>query len=203
MKFNTSFMTMRKVLDELYREGIIKSIPGKGIFVENKIVSSEYGSLVGFEGQMSRLGLKSKSMTLEEKLIPATTFLSNALRIPPGSSVVYVHRLRYANSLPMSLYKVYLPHQLCPGILDKGLGTGSLFSILRNIYHLNLVGSRNTVSAKLPDEEAIKYLEIKQPVALLLKEQITYLATGEIIEYSQNLSLGEGFYVQYDEGQVC
>ncbi len=200
--FNTSLMTMRKVLDDLYRRGIIKSIPGKGIFVVQKMVSSEYGSLIGFDGQMARLGLKSSSVTLGEQIIPATALLSNTLHIPPGASVVYVYRLRYANSLPVSLYKVYLPHQLCPGILDIGLGTGSLFSILRNVYHLNLVGSRNTVSALLPDEDAIKYLEIKQPVAMLMKEQITYIDSGEIIEYSQNLSLGTGFYVQYDEGEV-
>jgi GntR family transcriptional regulator len=201
-KFNTSLMTMRKVLDDLYRRGIIKSIPGKGIFVVQKMVSNEYGSLIGFDGQMTRLGLKSSSETLEEKILPATALLSSILHITPGASVVYVYRLRYANSLPVSLYKVYLPHQLCPGILDMGLGAGSLYSILRTVYHLNLVGSRNTVSAILPDEDAIKYLEINQPVAILRKEQITYIDSGEIIEYSQNLSLGNGFYVQYDEGEV-
>ncbi len=32
-EFNTSLMTIRRVLDELNREGLIRSIPGKGIFV--------------------------------------------------------------------------------------------------------------------------------------------------------------------------
>jgi DNA-binding GntR family transcriptional regulator len=64
------------------------------------------------------------------------------------------------------------------------------------------VGSRNTVSAVFPDEEAVKYLDLKEPNALLLKEQITYLDTGEIIEYSRNLTPGDSYCVQYDEGQV-
>jgi len=201
-KYHTSLMTIRKVLDELYREGVIRSIPGKGIFVGNKTLSNEYGTLVGFEAQMARLGLLPQSKTLDAKIITATTMLAQMLKIVPGSPLVYVYRLRYANGIPMSLYKVYLPHQLCPGILDKGLAAGSLYTILRNEYHLHIVGSRNTVSAILPDEESAKYLDLKEPNALLLKEQITYLDTSEIIEYSRNLTPGDSFCVQYDEGQV-
>jgi DNA-binding GntR family transcriptional regulator len=151
---------------------------------------------------MARLGLKPFSKTLEARIIPATTFLAQMLKIQPGSPVVYVYRLRYADGLPMSLYKVYLPHHLCLGILEKGLAEGSLFSILQNEYHLHLVGSRNTASAVLPDAEANKYFQLSEPIALLLREQITYLDTGEIIEYSRNLTPGDSFCVQYDEGQV-
>ncbi len=200
--YNTSLMTIRKVLDELYREGAIRSIPGKGIFVGNKTLSNEYGTLIGFEAQMARLGLHPQSKTLDAKIVTASTMLAQMLKVIPGSPLVYVYRLRFANGTPMSLYKVYLPHLLCPGILDKGLADGSLYSILKYEYHLRIVGSRNTVSAVFPDEEAVKYLDLKEPNALLLKEQITYLDTGEIIEYSRNLTPGDSFCVQYDEGQV-
>lgn len=201
-EFNTSLMTIRRVLDELNREGLIRSIPGKGIFVRQVAKPNEYGSLVGFDTQMARLGLKPYSKTLEARIIPATTFLAQMLNIQPDSPVVYVYRLRYADGIPMSLYKVYLPHDLCPGILEKGLSEGSLFSLLRDEYHMHLVGSRNTASAVLPDLDAKRYFEISEPAALLLREQITYLDTGEIIEYSRNLTPGDGFCVQYDEGQV-
>lgn len=201
-KYNTSLMTIRRVLDELHREGLTRSIPGRGIFVRQKAMPNEYGSLIGFETQMARLGLKPFSKTLEARIIPATIFLAQMLKIQPGSPVVYVYRLRFANDLPMSLYKAYLPHDLCPGILEKGLLEGSLFSILRNEYHMHLIGSRNTASAVLPDSDANKFFKLSEPVALLLREQITYLDTGEIIEYSRNLTPGDSFCIQYDEGQV-
>jgi DNA-binding GntR family transcriptional regulator len=201
-KYHTSLMTIRRVLDELHREGLIRSIPGKGIFVRQIAKPNEYGSLIGFETQMARLGLKPFSKTLEARIIPATTFLAQMLKIQPGSSVVYVYRLRYADGIPMSLYKVYLPHDLCPGILEKGLSEGSLYSILQSEYHMHLVGSRNTASAVLPDADAKKYFELSESIALLLREQITYLDTGEIIEYSRNITPGDSFCVQYDEGRV-
>ena len=118
--YNTSLMTIRRVLDELYREGAIRSIPGKGIFVGNKTLSNEYGTLIGFETQMARLGFHPQSKTLEARIIPASTMLAQMLKVIPGSPVVYVYRLRYADGIPMSLYKVYLPHLLCPAFWKKG-----------------------------------------------------------------------------------
>jgi len=201
-QYHTSQMTMRRVLDELHRVGVIRTTPGKGIYVKQKSKPSDYGSLQGFEVQMARLGMKPCTKTLEAKLITATTYLGQMLRIQPGSPVVYIYRLRYADGNPISLYKVYVPHTLCPGILDTDIANRSLFAVLRDTYKLNLVGSRNTATAVLPDENTRQLLELTDPVALLLREQITFLDTGEIIEYSRNYSRGDMYCVQYDEGQV-
>jgi GntR family transcriptional regulator len=201
-KYKTSLMTMRRVLNDLTREGIIRSIPGKGIYINPKAKPSDYGSLEGFEPQMARLGLKPLTETLEAKTIVATTFLSGILKVREGSQVVYLFRLRYADGNPFSIYKAYIPHHLCPGILGKGLANGSLFNILRKEYGHRLVGSRNTASAVLPDAEAMRLLSLAEPVAMLLREQITFIDSGEIIEYSRNLTRGDLYCVQYDEGQV-
>lgn len=201
-QYHTSLMTMRRVLDELHRVGIIRTIPGKGIYVNQKALPSDYGSLQGFDVQMARLGMKPCTKTLEAKIITANTYLGQMLRIQPGSQVVYIHRLRYADGNPISLYKVYVPHSLVPGILEKGVAEKSLFSVLRDIYKLNLVGSHNTATAVLPDGDACRLLELHESVALLLREQITFLDTGDIIEYSRNYSRGDMYCVQYDEGKV-
>lgn len=201
-QYHASLMTMRKALDELLRLGVIRSIPGKGIYVNTGKKESEYGSLEGFESQLARLGMVPLTKTLEATLISAPTVIAHILHIEPGSKVVYLRRLRYADGKPFSLYKVYVPHYLCLGILDKGLAEKSLFETLKLEYGLRLVGSRNTVSAILPDEEAVRLLELKEPVALLLREQVTFLESGEIIEYSVNQSRGDIYCVRYDEGQI-
>lgn len=201
-KYHTSLMTMRRVLDELHRVGTIRTIPGKGIYVSQHARPTDYGSLEGFEMQMARLGMKPFTKTLEAKIITATTYLGQMLRIPPGSQVVYIYRLRYADGNPISIYKVYVPHALCPGILEKDVANRSLFKLLRECYNLKLAGSRNTATAVLPDDDSIRLLELNEPVALLLREQITFLDTGEIIEYSRNYSRGDMYCVQYDEGKV-
>ena len=200
--YHTSLMTLRKALDELLRQGVIRSVPCKGIYVNAGKKESEYGSLEGFENQVARLGMVPLTKTLEAKLISAPTVIAQILHVEPGAKVIYLRRLRYADGKPFSLYKVYVPHYLCPGILDKGLAEKSLFTTLRQEYGLHLAGSRNMVSAILPDEDAIRLLELDEPVALLLREQVTYLDTGEIIEYSVNQTRGDIYCVRYDEGQI-
>lgn len=201
-QYHTSLMTVRRVLTDLQSVGIIRTIPGKGIYVNERARPSDYGSLQGFEVQMARLGMKPFTKTIEARIITSTAYLGQILRIQPGSQVVYIYRLRYADDTPISIYKVYVPHALCPGILDKGIAERSLFTVLREDYGLKLVGSRNTATAVLPDEESRRLLELDKPVALIQREQITFLDTGEIIEYSRNYSRGDRYCVQYDEGQV-
>lgn len=201
-KYQISLMTLRKVLDELQRMQVIQSIPGKGIYVSPGRKETDYGTLVGFDEQMARLGLIPRTQTLEIKQVPAPTIIAEMLRINPGEKMIYVKRLRFADDRPVSLYKVYIPHYLVPDIVDKGLAQKSLFKMLREEYGYKLVGSRNTVSAVVPDEESRKLLELTETTALLLREQVTFIESGEVIEYSVNLSRGDMYCTRYDEGRI-
>ncbi len=201
-KYQISLMTLRKVLDELQRMQVIQSIPGKGIYVSPRRKETDYGTLVGFDEQMARLGLVPRTQTLEIKQLPAPTIIAEILRINPGEKMIYVKRLRFADDRPVSLYKVYIPHYLVPDIVDKGLAQKSLFKMLREEFGYKLVGSRNTVSAVVPDEESRKFLELTEITALLLREQVTFIESGEVIEYSVNLSRGDMYCTRYDEGRI-
>ncbi len=201
-QYETSLMTMRKVLDELHRMQAIYSIPGKGIYVSPQPKETDYGTLVGFEEQMARLGLKPRTQTLEIRRMPAPTTIAEILRIHPGQMMVYVYRLRFADDRPVSLYKVYIPLYLVPDIIEKGLAEQSLFKMLREDYGYHLAGSRNTVSAVVPDDEAQRLLDISASTALLLREQVTFIDSGEVIEYSVNLSRGDMYCTRYDEGRI-
>jgi len=201
-KYQISLMTLRKVLDELQRMQVIQSIPGKGIYASLRRKETDYGSLIGFEEQMARLGLAPRTVTLEINQLPAPTIIAEILRIRPGEKMVYVKRLRFADDRPVSLYKVYIPHYLVPDIVEKGLAQKSLFKMLREEYGYKLVGSRNTVTAVVPDEESKQLLELTETTALLLREQVTYIESGEVIEYSVNLSRGDMYCTRYDEGRI-
>ncbi|NPV87299.1 MAG: GntR family transcriptional regulator [Anaerolineae bacterium] len=201
-QYHISLMTMRKVLDELHRMQVIHSIPGKGTYVSPRRQETDYGTLIGFEEQMARLGLKPRTQTLEIKRMPAPTVIAEILRIQPGQMIVYVYRLRFADERPISLYKVYIPLYLAPDIIERGLAEKSLFKMLREEYGYKLVGSRNTVSAVVPDDEAKRLLDLTETTALLLREQVTFIETGEVIEYSVNLSRGDMYCTRYDEGQI-
>jgi GntR family transcriptional regulator len=201
-KYGMSHMTVRRAINELISEGIIYSIQGKGIYVAQQKLAYDYGSLQGLDIQLERFGMKPSTKVLDAKVMMASTMIARTLQIEVAMPVVYLQRLRFADGKPISLHSVFLPSHLVPGILEKENLKISLFKTLREDYGLTLAGSTNNVSAEIASEEVTKMLEGTHPTAVIVKEQITYLDTGEIIEYSLNYARGDIYSVCYEEGVV-
>lgn len=199
-QYQMSHMTVRRAINELINEGVIRAIPGKGLYVAKKTRAADSSSLLGFDQQMTRLGFTPSTRVLEAKLVSASTVLAKVLGVTPGAPLVYLHRLRLANGEPQSLTSVYLPHALCPGLLEKRLENDSLFATLRNRYHLNLTSSLSTIEAVLADEAQALLLQLTMPAPLLVREQTTYLDTGRAIEFSRSLMRGDRYHIQVTEG---
>jgi len=188
-----SHMTVRRALDELMNEGAIYAIPGKGIYVSAHKEYLESGPLVGFTEDMARRGMIASSHVLEAEIIGASTVLAKVLAVAVGAPLVYLRRLRLANGEPMALQTTYLPHALCPGLLDHDLARVSLFAVLRQVYGLHLTHGATTVEATLADEEDVELFGVTLPAALLVTEQITYLDTGVAIEFVRTTYRGDRY----------
>lgn len=197
-----SHMTVRRALNELLNEGVLRSIPGKGIYVANPTHPADSGALVSFSTQMARLKMKPSTHTLSKELIPASTTLAQVLGIGVGMPVASIYRLRCADGSPLSLTHCYLPHELCPGLLEHDLAANSLFDTLRSVYHLKLVGGSSVVLATLADEEQAELLQIERPAALIVREQVTYLDSGRVIEFSRSFIRGDRYHITFQEGEV-
>ena len=120
--------------------------------------------------------------------------------MPADAPLVYFRRLRLADGRPHAVTTSHLPYTLCPGILEQDLLAHSLFATLREIYGLRLAGSDNVVSAELADDETASLLQLEQPAPLLVREQITYLDSGQPIEFSRTFTHGETSRLQFREG---
>lgn len=201
-KYQMSHMTVRRALNELLKEGILRSIPGKGTYVASRTRPADSGSLINFSSQMARLGMTPSTQVLSQEIIPASTVLAQILGIEVGQPVVSLYRLRCADGQPLSLTQCYLPHDLCPGLLEHDLAANSLFDTLRTVYRLKLVGAVSNVHAVLADEEQARLLQVKRPAALIVREQVTYLDNGRVIEFSRSFILGDKYHVKFQEGGV-
>ncbi len=128
--------------------------------------------------------------------------MAQTLKLPANAPLVYLRRLRLADGRPHAVNSSYLPHSLCPGILEENRLSDSLFETLRDVYGLQLAGSITVVSGTLANEEMATLLDLTRPAPLLIREQITYLDSGEPIEFSRTLSHGESNHLQFKEGLV-
>ena len=180
--YRISHMTVRRAISELLHEGVIYAIPGKGLYVTEPKQDAE-PPLRGFTEDMSQRGMVASSQVLAAEIVGASTVLSSALGVPIGTALVYLRRLRLADGAPMAVQGSYLPQALCPGLLEHDLGRGSLFDLLRNVYHLRLADGTTAVEAALADAEHARLLGLRVPAPVLIVEQLTYLDSGQAIEF--------------------
>jgi GntR family transcriptional regulator len=180
--YRMSHMTVRRAINELLHEGVLYAIPGKGLYVTEPKQDAE-PLLRGFTEDMSQRGMVASSQVLAGEIVGASTVLSSALGVPIGTALIYLRRLRLADGAPMAVQGSYLPQALCPGLLEHDLERGSLFELLRNVYSLRLADGTTTVEAALADAEHAKLLGLHMPAPLLIVEQLTYLDSGQAIEF--------------------
>lgn len=197
--FGVSRMTVRQALSILTQEGLVYTQPGKGIFVAEPSSDLDVRvSLAGFSEDIRRTGARPSSILLEARLCQATPELAKALQVAKGEEVVRVERLRMVNNVPLVLQTAYLPHRLCPNILQHNLAVESLIHILEKEYGLHLVRAEQVVRAGLARPRELELLGLSDPAPVLNMERTTYLDSGEIIEFSQSTYCGEWYKLHFE-----
>ncbi len=194
-----SHMTVRRAINELIAEGVIQSIYGKGLYVAQRKLPVQANSLVGFYEHIQRLGKTPSSRVLEAKIVGASSIVAHKLKVEISEPLVYLRRLRLVDGRPVSIATNYLPHALCPRILDLDLANHSLYGLLRDYFGLKLTASTAIIGAVLADREQAQMLEITLPAALVTEEQITQLNTGQIIDFSRSVTRSDRYYYQVQE----
>jgi GntR family transcriptional regulator len=192
-RYRMSHMTVRRALNELLSEGVIYGIPGKGLYVADRKQDAEAGPLIGFSEDMARRGMRASSQVLAAAIVAASTALASALGLTVGTPLVYLRRLRLADDQPMALQASYLPHALCPGLLDHDLAQRSLFGLLRGEYGLSFGHGTTAAEAGLASDEQARLLKLTPPAPLLIVEQLTYLEDGRAIEFVRTAYRGDRY----------
>lgn len=194
-QFGMSHMTVRRAIDELVAEGVVFGIPGKGLYISEKKHPAET-SMAGFTGEMTARGYTVASRILEKGLLPASTVLARALEIPAGSELAFLHRLRLVNGEPISIQYSYLVHRFCPGILEMIQENTSLYTILSQVYKIELINSITTVESTLAQKSQAELLGLSLPAALMMIEQINKQDGKLAIEYSRLAYRGDRYVMQ-------
>lgn len=188
-----SRMTVRQALTDLTHDGRVYAIVGKGTYVAPPRIEQELHELTGFTEDMRSRGLGTSARILEAALLPATNDLAEGLRIRPGAMVVKLERLRFADGIPLALATDYLPHHLCPDLLQLDMETQSLYAVLRSRYGLKLAKARQTVQSALASRREAELLGVSIPSPTLHMQRTTFLDDDQVIDYATTAYRGDRY----------
>ncbi len=192
-QYSISRMTVRQALLEMTQEGLIYARVGKGTFVSEPKIDQQLLELTSFSEDMRRRGLHPFGQVLEARLGPASPKVAQALQILPDTEVIILTRIRLANGEPLALETAYLPHHLCPNILQHDFAVESLYDVLRNSYGYQLVQARQTIEATLAGQRELELLELAPPAPMLAMERVTFTDQGFPIEYVRSAYRGDRY----------
>jgi GntR family transcriptional regulator len=109
------------------------------------------------------------------------------LGVSPGAEVVYLHRVRMGNAIPLTIQQVWLPHALVPGLAEVDFTTASLFGLLRDRYRLHTARAETVISARLADPDEARELELAEPAIGLTVDQRTFDQDDRVLEFSRSV----------------
>jgi GntR family transcriptional regulator len=175
--------TVRRAISELVNDGLLRTVPGVGTFVVDTRLDKTAEYLFGFSQEMQFLGKEITSQIIEAAIIPADAFLSRRLQIQLGAEVVFLNRVRLMDGEPTAIERSYLPHELCPGILEFDFSEKSLYETLSTVYDKRPDHAEQVIEASLATPEVSELLGLAPPAVVFVFRRETRMASGQVVEY--------------------
>ncbi|MEO8093970.1 MAG: GntR family transcriptional regulator [Pseudolysinimonas sp.] len=177
--------TLRRALGTLIDEGLLRQIPGRGTFVTQTLMEPAAAQrLSTLSEDFAAQGIELDTVVMSCTVVEPPFEIAKLLRMRPGTLAMCLIRVRSAEQLPIALMHNYVPLELAPGIESVDFSRDTLFGALEGRFGLEIGTARRSFSAVTAPLQVAQQLALPpgQPVQYL--EQLTLLADGRPVEYS-------------------
>lgn len=192
-KYSVSRATVRRVMQDLEKDGLINRTAGKGTFVIRSKISRELTHLSSFTEDMKHMGKNVSSKILKYQVISSVDSIAEKFGLPPGAPLFYISRLRSVENEPVAINISYLNLPEGINITENELNeVGSIYALLERKGVPPLESDR-TIEAIEANAERAKILQIPVGSPLLMVEGLVYTYNQHPIEYHQVISVGKRY----------
>jgi GntR family transcriptional regulator len=190
-RMGVSRMTARQAVKALCDAGVTYSKRGLGTFVSGNKQVKTSNELLSFTQETQSKGSRPASRVLVFEEAEADTEVAGSLHLTTNTKVVRLKRVRFADTVPMSIEECFLPAKLCPKLLESFDPRTSLYQALSQGYGIHMAAADELAEASVARPEEARLLGIKKGSAVFVLTRISYAETGQPVEFVRSTYRGD------------
>ena len=178
--------TLRSAIARLIASGRLYAVQGSGTRVAPRFRRT-LQDLQSFTAYAADCGFRAETRLLSFSVTECDKHLSRRFRRRLGEKLYRISRLRMLNDTPVLIETAYIPMELAPGLEEHDLVRGSLFSVLEEVYGLDLDHGEETASITSATEEEAAHLGIEPGTPVFWIVSRTDTPDGTTVEYCRTV----------------
>jgi len=175
--------TVRQAMQYLVEKGLLSRKRGVGTSVVNNRVRRKVERTSLFE-DLQRSGRRPRTEVLSCELVEAPEEVATALGLEPGTEVLAIERLRFADDEPLAILRNHILADL--GVTAEGLASRGLYQLLR-AAGTEVKSAEQTVGARKATPAEAGLLHESRGATLLTVHRTAYDGSGRPIEFGRDL----------------
>jgi len=175
--------TVRRALEELSRNGLVRVEQGRGSFVAEDVLDYAVAPRTRFSEWIRRHNKEPSGRILELREIAADATVAANLGVRTGSRVVRLERVGLADDRPVSLGMHHFSAARFPGLLAALRETATITEALARQGVSDYRRQVTRVTARLPHPHEAELLHTSRNRPLLVTENINVDHDGTVVEY--------------------
>jgi GntR family transcriptional regulator len=178
-----SRVTVRRALDGLAREGLIRRQPGAGTFVASTVTSRVVtADLANMMASLAEMGRRTQVRLVEFDYRTPPDEVAAALKLTAREKVQRAWRIRSLDGQPFSSLVTYVPERIGRTYTQEEMSSGPLLQLIER-SGTSVDRATQSLSATLAGPEAARELGVEIGAALIQLTRVVLDRQGRGIEY--------------------
>jgi DNA-binding GntR family transcriptional regulator len=190
--FNISRATVRTAILEFVRQGYLVRQQGKGTFVSRNVISEGLSMAANLRELPFEEDLSFTINILARTVMKPTGDLRAKLAISKDIHVIYIKRLNLIDNEAVVLQETYIPHHVCPSLLEDDTEHNFLFDLFEKKYGIKITKVKNYMEITSLNSNEARLIGSPEGSSAVLLTQ--YFYSGETpIMYARLVNRSEKF----------